>query len=200
MKQLVTTIVLTALLIGCNNNTNSNSNSTSTKDTAASPQAKNISRLIPILAHLDNNVSAHVKNIFDHYFHVKTALVNSNPDEAKKGANAILRVLKDFDRSLLPADQKAVYDKPVRNVSAAATGIIATNEIETQREHFATLSNNAYELAKSFGGGKTLYHNHCPMAFNNKGAMWLSEIKEVKNPYYGEKMLTCGTIEEVIEN
>lgn len=29
--------------------------------------------------------------------------------------------------------------------------------------------------------------------------MWLSEIKEVKNTYYGDKMLTCGTVEEIIE-
>jgi hypothetical protein len=33
----------------------------------------------------------------------------------------------------------------------------------------------------------------------NKGAMWISEMKEVKNPYFGAKMLTCGTVEEVIK-
>ena len=27
----------------------------------------------------------------------------------------------------------------------------------------------------------------------------LSEMKEVKNPYFGSKMITCGTVEDVIK-
>jgi hypothetical protein len=55
-----------------------------------------------------------------------------------------------------------------------------------------------YELAKAFGGGRRLYHDHCPMARDNQGALWISELKDVKNPYFGADMLTCGTVEEVI--
>ena len=40
-----------------------------------------------------------------------------------------------------------------------------------------------------------LYHDHCPMAQDNKGAMWLSETKEIRNPYFGDKMMTCGSVE-----
>ena len=61
------------------------------------------------------------------------------------------------------------------------------------------LSEDVYDLAKAFGAGQPLYHDHCPMYNENKGAMWLSEMKEVKNPYYGSKMITCGTVEEVIK-
>ena len=95
--------------------------------------------------------------------------------------------------------KKASYDKSIGNIKDAATAIASSEDIKIQREQFSGLSNNAYELAKSFGAGQTVYHDHCPMAFDNKGAMWLSESKEVRNPYYGEEMPGCGTVEEVIE-
>jgi hypothetical protein len=61
------------------------------------------------------------------------------------------------------------------------------------------LSEDVYDLVKNFGAGQPIYHDHCPMYNENKGAMWLSEMKEVKNPFYGAEMLTCGTVEEVIK-
>jgi hypothetical protein len=37
------------------------------------------------------------------------------------------------------------------------------------------------------------------MAQDGKGAMWLSESKEIKNPYFGDKMMECGSVEEEIQ-
>ena len=73
------------------------------------------------------------------------------------------------------------------------------DKIAEQRAHFVPLSNAVYELVKNFGGGRTLYHDHCPMARDNQGAMWMSETKEVKNPYFGAEMLTCGSVEEQVK-
>jgi len=179
---------------------NEHSNQDTTKAAETTTTApENIKQITPVFANLDASVASHIKQVFDHYIHVKTALVNSNPAEAKNGANAMLQVIKGFDKSLLPAEQKSAYDKSIGSLRTSANNIAATGDIEKQREHFATLSNDAYELAKSFGAGKTIYHEHCPMAMNDKGAMWLSESKAVKNPYYGDKMLECGTVEEIIE-
>ena len=61
------------------------------------------------------------------------------------------------------------------------------------------MSEDVYDLVKAFGGGQTLYHDHCPMADNNKGGMWLSETKEVKNPYFAGKMNECVKVKEVIK-
>jgi Cu(I)/Ag(I) efflux system membrane fusion protein len=36
------------------------------------------------------------------------------------------------------------------------------------------------------------------MANNNKGAVWLSAEKDIMNPYYGDAMLTCGNVIEII--
>ena len=58
---------------------------------------------------------------------------------------------------------------------------------------------NARCLVKAFGGGKTLYHDHCLMYNDNKGAMWISEMADIKNPYMGSEMQTCGRVEEKIK-
>ena len=201
MKQFIISMFVVITLASCGNNGNKeHANHDTTKAAETNTAAtEDIKKQKPVFSHLDASVASHIKEVFDHYIHVKTALVNSNPEEAKNGANAILQALKGFDKSLLPAEQKSAYDKSVARLRTSANNITSAGDIEKQREHFATLSNDAYELAKSFGAGKTIYHEHCPMALNDKGAMWLSESKEIKNPYYGEKMLSCGTVEEIIE-
>ena len=44
-----------------------------------------------------------------------------------------------------------------------------------------------------------VYKQYCPMAFEGKGGYWLSNSKEVRNPYYGDKMLKCGSVQETIQ-
>jgi hypothetical protein len=56
-----------------------------------------------------------------------------------------------------------------------------------------------YFLVKSFGAGKAVYHDFCPMANDDKGALWVSEVADIKNPYFGASMLTCGSVEEEIK-
>lgn len=63
------------------------------------------------------------------------------------------------------------------------------------RKPFQQVSNNMIDIETSFNPtNETLYVLHCPMANNNQGADWLSINKEVKNPYYGQSMLTCGVV------
>ena len=47
--------------------------------------------------------------------------------------------------------------------------------------------------------GETIYYQYCPMARDNKGAYWLSAVEEIKNPYFGDAMLTCGENKAVIK-
>lgn len=201
MKPLITILSIAVLITSCNNNKTGNhdnhKNSSETK--TADAETDSIQSLKPVFSVLDEKVSNHIKSIFDHYNHLKTALVNSNPSEARNGANAILQSIKTFDKSLLPAEQKQAYDKSIAGLRNSASNIATSSDLEVQRTDFSVLSNHAYGLAKSFGAGRTIYHDHCPMAFDNKGAMWLSENKEISNPYFGEKMMRCGTVEEVIE-
>lgn len=201
MKYILS-LAVASFLIGCGNNssTDHSKHDTSSNVPVQKEEAENIKQVSPMYIKLNANVAAHIKNFFDHYIHIKTALVKGDSAEAANGAKAIVVVLKEFDRSHLPVDQKKSYDQFINELRTAATNIASAQNLTQQRFHFSDLSLSAYDFAKSFGAGRTIYHEHCPMAFDNKGAMWLSESKDVMNPYYGAEMLDCGTVEEVIEN
>ncbi len=149
---------------------------------------------------VDAAVAGHIKKITDNYLQIKNALTNGKPAEAGDAANNISAAIKGFDKSLLSADQKKVYDQQEESLQTTAAHIAkSTGDIEHQREQFSAMSESLYTLVKAFGGGKTLYHDHCPMAKDGKGAMWLSETKEIRNPYFGDKMMECGSVEEKIQ-
>ena len=133
-----------------------------------------------------------------HYFNLKNALVNDNAASAATGAKAMAASLQQLDKSYFTADQKKAYDAIEKGLKDHVTQIAASNDIKVQRTHFVDLSSNVYELVKAFGAGKTVYHDYCPMANDDKGALWVSEINDIKNPYFGASMLTCGSVEETI--
>ena len=161
---------------------------------------KEVKAVAVTYSNVDVKAAASIKEIVDHYLHIKNALANDNGGEAADGAKTMERAIGKLDKSLLTAGQKKVYDEIEEDLKEHAEHIGKNGDnIKHQREHFSMMSEDVYDLAKTFGGGRTLYHDHCPMYNEKKGAMWLSEIKEVKNPYFGAEMPTCGTIEEVIK-
>jgi hypothetical protein len=43
-----------------------------------------------------------------------------------------------------------------------------------------------------------IYEQFCPMYKNNEGGVWLSMNEEIRNPYFGDKMLKCGKVQREI--
>ena len=159
---------------------------------------ENVKMVSATFTKVDPAVSTFMKTLLQNYIGVKNALTNSNESEAATASKKMTEAMKSFDKSLLSAEQKKVYDDIESDLKEHAEHI-AKSEMEHQREHFSGMSNDVYDLVKAFGAGMTLYHDHCPMANENKGAMWLSESKEIRNPYYGDKMMTCGSVEEMFQ-
>lgn len=164
---------------------------------AASADDKDIKTVPVTYTNVDPKVASSLKEVVDHYLHIKNALANDNETEAASGGNAMFTALNNVDKSLLTADQKKVYEENEEDVKEHAEHI-SKSKMDHQREHFAMMSEDVYSLVKAFGAGKTLYHDYCPM-YNNKGALWLSETVAIKNPYMGGKMPKCGTVEEKIQ-
>lgn len=85
------------------------------------------------------------------------------------------------------------------NLAATAARITLAPGIEAQRNQYASLSDEMIRLIKEAGlQSGEVYVDFCPMAQNNKGGYWLSATKEIRNPYMGAKMLTCGEVKETI--
>ena len=173
------------------------------KDTtqhATATDDKDVKAVAVTFTNVDAKAAASIKEIVDHYLHIKNALANDNSSEAASGANAMEVAISKLDKSLLTTEQKTAYDKDEEEMKEHAEHIANNSgDIKHQRSHFVLMSEVVYELVKNFGAGRPLYHDHCPMARDNQGAMWVSEMKEIKNPYFGAEMLKCGTVEEVLK-
>ncbi len=130
----------------------------------------------------DKTVSA----AYTEYLIVKNALVASNATEAKLAAEALQKTLASLENG--------------KAAQTAAKKITETADLESQRTAFATLSNEMMSLVKKseITMGE-VYVDYCPMANSNSGAYWLSSEKEIKNPYFGEKMMKCGSVKETVK-
>lgn len=115
------------------------------------------------------------------YLAIKDALVKTNAAEASKAAQAFLKS---------NSNQKLTGSLEV---------IANASDVKVQRQAFETLSMVMYEVVKAGNNETPLYKQYCPMAFNNKGAYWLAAEEEVNNPYFGDMMLHCGRVDEVID-
>ena len=133
------------------------------------------------------------------YINLKNSLAVDNGSDAAKNGQEILDAVSKFDSSSLSPQQKKTFLGLVDDIKENSEHINKNaDKIEHQREHFEMLSKDMYDLVKSVGTDKTLYLDSCPMYDEGKGT-WLSELKEIKNPYLGKKMDTCGAIKETIK-
>lgn len=134
--------------------------------------------------------------VFDTYFSVKDALVKTDGNTASAKATELLSAINKVKMETLKMDVHMVWMKVLENLKAEATSISASKDTKEQRASFISLSESMYKLIKISKQETPTYYQHCPMANDGKGANWLSKEKEVKNPYYGSMMLSCGkTIE-----
>ncbi|MEZ4855791.1 MAG: DUF3347 domain-containing protein [Gelidibacter sp.] len=135
------------------------------------------------------------KKIVADYMALKDALVATNKDEAAKAGKQLEASLKSFDISGYTAKQQVELKDIIDDAKEHAEHI-SKSEIDHQREHFKTLSKDIIDLVAITGTETTLYQQFCPMY--DKGSAWLSKEKEIKNPYYGSKMLSCGKVQKEI--
>lgn len=126
-----------------------------------------------------------VGSAYQHYMHVKTALVNTNAEEAQSGGKMLVEALGKVENS--------------NKATEAAQKIANSSEINEQRTAFLELSAGMEEVLSGAIASGELYKQYCPMAFDGKGGSWLSASKEIRNPYYGDKMLKCGSVRDTIK-
>ncbi len=127
-----------------------------------------------------------------HYLQLKDALVADNKDAAAKAGGTLASTISKFDTT--PYSPEKELSRILEDAKGQAESI-SKSPIDVQREHFEELSKDMLDLIGITGTEKTLYQDYCPMANNNKGALWLSAGREIRNPYFGSKMMKCGTIQ-----
>ncbi len=142
-------------------------------------------------------------NVLNAYYNLKDAFVASDTVKVNEEAVALQNLLdslkldevKQFD-SLGFA---SINGRP-GDVAAEIAAMLGEKELEKKRESFEMVSNAFYDMVRVIKPtGATIYYQYCPMAFDDKGAYWLSSADSIMNPYFGKKMLTCGEVKETLK-
>jgi hypothetical protein len=141
-------------------------------------------------------------SFLDDYYHLKDAFVLSNDTMATRSANVLALSSDSLNLQEVKADSSIIQmaEGYVQTVSSEAKALAGEKDLEAKRKSFQMISDAMYDLVRTIRFDKeVVYHQFCPMAFNDAGAYWLSANAEIKNPYFGKKMLECGEVKDSID-
>ncbi len=148
---------------------------------------------------LSTSAKKSIEPLFESYFNFKTALASDDFKKAKQSGLALKSALANVDMNLFKGDAHAVWMELSSSLKNSLQHIEHQENIASLRESFIHISNGMIAIAESFEPNSfPIYIQHCPMANSDKGADWLSRAKEIRNPYFGESMLTCGEVTKEI--
>ena len=158
-----------------------------------------IQELNPKISAIDLAFKTEITNVYQAYNKLKDALVASDPTLALAAANEVLANLNKVDMGLLKKSESHkvwMTEKPL--LVAELNMFIKGNSLEEQRASFLKISNSMITLVENFGTSEKVMVQFCPMADDFNGGYWLSADTAIKNPYFGDKMLKCGSTKRII--
>nr|MBS0038253.1 efflux RND transporter periplasmic adaptor subunit [Saprospiraceae bacterium] len=142
----------------------------------------------------------HFQSAFGYYLQLKDELVLSNPDAVESFARSLLGELQAIPDHIHREEVSELWMPRQEIALEAAESLTRETDLEKQRAVFEDLSNAFIFWLRHFELNREgVYIQNCPMAFDNRGADWISTESEIKNPYFGDRMLRCGSVVEHIE-
>ncbi len=147
-----------------------------------------------------------VQDMLGSYFTLQLSLVEADTAQAKANGQKLKTALDSIHIEELQKDTAAIFETAKANLDDLKRNVsvlLTANNITDMRKGFSDMSEVLYPSfvnAINYEGAK-MYWQNCPMAFDNKGANWLSNTYEIMNPYMGKKdvkhgntMLHCGEV------
>jgi Cu(I)/Ag(I) efflux system membrane fusion protein len=179
-KTLFAAVSVLAMLAACNNGNNDNNNENNNNTAQQEPQL--------------NSVQKEQVAVFNHYIDLKNALVEAKAPDAAAAATQMNAALGS---ATVPTDSAWKTDQAL--MAAELLKISKSKNVDSMRMYFSTVSDRYYDAISKYGlYTKRAYREYCPMAFDNKGAYWLSTEEKIENPYYGHDMLECGEVRDTL--
>ncbi|WP_420575298.1 DUF3347 domain-containing protein [Ekhidna sp.] len=131
---------------------------------------------------VEEKVAQEASSTIDAYMELKDALVQTDATVAQSAAEKLSAAMstEEMDATLIEA----------------ANNITSSEDVKEQRVQFKVVTDGLIASLKSNESTDGVYVQYCPMAFDNTGASWLSVSEEIRNPYFGDKMLKCGKVTE----
>lgn len=127
--------------------------------------------------------NATIDEAFKKYILVKDGLVQTD-------AEATAEAAKELEATLAEENSE---------IAKIAARLSEEQDVNVQREIFSELTAAIDPVLKGAISSGKIYKQYCPMAFEGKGDYWYATSEEIRNPYYGDKMLKCGRVDETIQ-
>ena len=151
-----------------------------------------IAKEVPDLSEVSETFKEQLSAVVDAYLVLKKDLVEGK--EAGKSGAGLLKTVEAVDANSLNGEAGNFWAEYGSVLAEHAKLTKEAKSIEEKRENFVFISNSLIKLVQAFGSDQPLFVDHCPMANSDRGAYWLSEVEEIRNPYFGDAMLTCGEV------
>lgn len=152
-----------------------------------------------LLAVLAGAATARADEAFDtvmeHYGSIHRALVADDLGAAREPAARLTAAITDLRQRLdvgtagVTAEHRDKVKALLPELDEAAVALRAAGDLGAARDAFYALTKPLVRWRQTLGAGPAVVY--CPM----KKRSWLqSADQEIGNPYYGQKMATCGEI------
>ncbi|WP_207512684.1 DUF3347 domain-containing protein [Longitalea luteola] len=138
------------------------------------------------------------------YNSLKDALVASDAEKASAAGLALKAAADSLKVNEITGDTSGVIKETAQaftgTIAGSAQALAAEKDLKNKRKEFEMIADAMWSLTRTVRyTGQKLYWQYCPMAFDNKGAYWMSFEREIKNPYFGSEMLNCGSVEDSLD-
>ncbi len=157
----------------------------------------------PAASKLDSAATGRFTALLADYYRLKDALVRTNSTGADSAATAMQNKIRSIqaaaDTNWINRDSLLLHlDSMASNLDKITA--VKDESCETKRIYFKPVSDALYAALRSIQLRHVpVYHIFCPMAFREKGAFWLSNAPEIRNPYFGAKMIECGEVIDTLQ-
>lgn len=152
------------------------------------------------------------EKLLNSYYSIKDALVEYDTIKANAASKDLAAHAENLNIQEIKNDSSGVIKETAKNytgtISGSALGLAREIDIIKKKKEFQMISDAMYDLVRTVQYDKQkIYHQHCPMAFNDEEeAYWLSNSSEILNPYLGKKhpkyragMLECGEVTDSLD-
>lgn len=138
------------------------------------------------------------------YYNLKDALVASDTSKANAASKELIVYADSLKIQEINGDSTGMIRETARTftgtISGSAQALVKEPTLEAKRKEFEMISDALYTLTQTVRyGGEKIYYQYCPMAFDNRGAYWLSNRPVIRNPYFGDEMLECGEVKDSLD-
>lgn len=140
--------------------------------------------------------------VLSSYYELKNAFIKEDINVINKVSNTLITNTAALKLTELKADSLIVNTAKqyTQNLQDELSGLVKETDLENKRQSFQIVTNDVYDLIRTVKYDRAkVYLQHCPMAFKNKGADWLSNSSEIENPYLPKMMLDCGVIKDSVD-